>query len=90
MLLLQWYKAEDVLCGEEIAYTLFTLAQVGLGCLAMQLLLLNLHSMDNWPPSGVAWVGNAELLLNTSAPLYKHISGRTPTHMHCFERCEAH
>lgn len=25
---LQWYKAEDVLCGEEIAYTLFTLAQV--------------------------------------------------------------
>eukprot|EP00878_Enallax_costatus_P024023 GHUV01025610.1.p1 GENE.GHUV01025610.1~~GHUV01025610.1.p1 ORF type:complete len:472 (+),score=95.66 GHUV01025610.1:590-2005(+) len=26
-LFLQWYKAEDVLCGEEIAYTLFTLAQ---------------------------------------------------------------
>lgn len=23
----EWYKAEDVLCGEEIAYTLFTLAQ---------------------------------------------------------------
>jgi hypothetical protein len=28
LLRLQWYKAEDVLCGEEIAYTLFTLAQV--------------------------------------------------------------
>jgi hypothetical protein len=23
----QWYEAKDVLCGEEIAYTLFTLAQ---------------------------------------------------------------
>lgn len=40
MLLLQWYKAEDVLCGEEIAYTLFTLAQVS----CMSLL-----------PNGVAW-----------------------------------
>jgi hypothetical protein len=26
-LLMQWYEAKDVLCGEEIAYTLFTLAQ---------------------------------------------------------------
>jgi hypothetical protein len=34
LLLLQWYKAEDVLCGEEIAYTLFTLVQVRLVFLA--------------------------------------------------------
>jgi hypothetical protein len=35
---LQWYKAEDVLCGEEIAYTLFTLAQVGCSVLLLHML----------------------------------------------------